>query len=603
MPKTANSSTDALELKNEIIRYAKDSSHQYAIAIEGDWGTGKTTYIKHEIIPELKKEGMKPIRISLFGVSNANELYDLLSAALLHVSNGKGRRAKVLVKEGARNASNLARTATACLGFPVTLTTNSKSVVEFIASPKHVFIIDDIERRREAMDSLSLFGALNNLIESNGSKLILVSNCIESLSSEKPPLDPEVREKLIWRTYKFTPSPTVLAQSVFKNINKESEDIDIDDCICVAAEKAQCNNARAMLRAQEFIEHVCQADAISDSTIAKENRESALVDAIHFALLKSMEKEPHEPDSDSEYNEHTEGLTPMSLRRYHEEELYKQYRDFCGADGTLVLNRSQSNTNLNEQLRLHIVKNYPNSSETIALEKILGLFKQINELDDEDIRPSVAEFGDIIRTSRFQVTHIEKILAWNTQLRDLGFDGLPSREDSIDSCKRVIDSNPSSAVLFFSIDLPNPFNSVEVRDTYLELKQYSNEIYASHISDNSAWTHTSIDNSSGDKLAEAMQSSMRKNRDFLLEYKPASIANVFFSSLPTGQEKLRRLFNPLELHPFGFSDKDRYKRWLQDIKKELESHKATTRLTAMRKKWFVDNIDELINALDKKENE
>ena len=43
------------ELTQYIIHYIKKDKTKMAVMISGNWGTGKSYYIQHELIPELQK--------------------------------------------------------------------------------------------------------------------------------------------------------------------------------------------------------------------------------------------------------------------------------------------------------------------------------------------------------------------------------------------------------------------------------------------------------------------------------------------------------------------------------------------------------------------
>lgn len=47
----------------EIMSYVKNRIYNYAVLIDGDWGTGKTYFIQKSIIPTLEGSGYMPIYI------------------------------------------------------------------------------------------------------------------------------------------------------------------------------------------------------------------------------------------------------------------------------------------------------------------------------------------------------------------------------------------------------------------------------------------------------------------------------------------------------------------------------------------------------------
>lgn len=48
----------------EIMSYVKNRIYNYAVLIDGDWGTGKTYFIQKSIIPTLEGSGYMPIYIT-----------------------------------------------------------------------------------------------------------------------------------------------------------------------------------------------------------------------------------------------------------------------------------------------------------------------------------------------------------------------------------------------------------------------------------------------------------------------------------------------------------------------------------------------------------
>ena len=83
--------TDAVEsegsvdwLMKRLDEYLKDKNHRYAIAMEGDWGSGKTRFLEQRVRPHIKTAmEMDLIRVSMFGVSNADQLYERIAMSLI----------------------------------------------------------------------------------------------------------------------------------------------------------------------------------------------------------------------------------------------------------------------------------------------------------------------------------------------------------------------------------------------------------------------------------------------------------------------------------------------------------------------------------------
>ena len=68
------------ELKGVIEEYLRDSRAEYAVMIDGDWGSGKTYFLTHslmDIIQNIDNGKSKPRKyayVSLYGVKSISEV-------------------------------------------------------------------------------------------------------------------------------------------------------------------------------------------------------------------------------------------------------------------------------------------------------------------------------------------------------------------------------------------------------------------------------------------------------------------------------------------------------------------------------------------------
>ncbi|MFR2037329.1 MAG: P-loop NTPase fold protein [Anaerobutyricum sp.] len=70
------------QIVEEVNRYLVDKSYQYAILIEGEWGCGKTYFVKNRLTQEInnleKNRGKRKIKyISLYGCKSIDEIKKL----------------------------------------------------------------------------------------------------------------------------------------------------------------------------------------------------------------------------------------------------------------------------------------------------------------------------------------------------------------------------------------------------------------------------------------------------------------------------------------------------------------------------------------------
>lgn len=69
-------------IENIINDYINAKDTDYAIMIDGQWGSGKSYYWKHTLVPMISKvktpintkQCYKPIKVSLFGIQSVDDL-------------------------------------------------------------------------------------------------------------------------------------------------------------------------------------------------------------------------------------------------------------------------------------------------------------------------------------------------------------------------------------------------------------------------------------------------------------------------------------------------------------------------------------------------
>lgn len=169
------------ELTSYIKHYIKEDKTKSAIMLSGDWGTGKSHYIQHELIPSLQQEGMAHcVTVSLYGLNTIDEISKSIYLEL---------KAKVLQNKSAITAAGKILCKTVIKGITsfwgIDLKASEKEMQEIYNSidlTGKLVILEDIERSR--IDILELLGYVNNLVETDGVKLLLVANENEIIKYE-----------------------------------------------------------------------------------------------------------------------------------------------------------------------------------------------------------------------------------------------------------------------------------------------------------------------------------------------------------------------------------------------------------------------------------
>ena len=578
-------------LKDEILRYVDDNKHQYAIALEGEWGSGKTRFIDTVIAPAIKYKKKRLIKVSLFGLSTANDLYEALGAALIHMSDENDGKAASAAKIGIAQIPAALKAVAAHFGFSFSFSASMKTVVELLIKEKHVFVFDDTERRAANSDDASLFGAINSLVEAKKAKVIFVSNCIDPDGSEKRSFDKEIREKLVWHVYPFRPETATLVSDIFSGVDTQCLSVNALSCISDGVRLASCSNVRAMLRAENFIRDICNVNAIRDESIPASSRYSALRDAVQFALMKCMQNEPTQPGP----WEGEAGFTTEYVAYINQGELYKKYSDFpCVAH---YLNSHASNTaiDLDEEMRGYINKRYPGTPDSVRLDEIDKQLGMTHSLADDDVIPLISEFAAIVQRSKFNPTQIRTVVNWNCQLSGLGFDGLLSSTDLVECCQEVISGDPNAAYDFFEHHA-FAFDGIskEFDKIMSKLNDCAKETYRESVRSHHGLNPAAEAIITGDALAKKMRTTWKRSGEGVLLFSPELIVETFAKSNPGEQEAIRSLFVTMDsiMPPVVFTEP--YMNWLKEIKTLLVDETEMDHTTKMRRNWFVSNIDSLL---------
>ena len=172
-----------MRLKDEqivqiLIDYVVDSRHNQAVLIDGEWGSGKTFFIKEKLLNKLNSKLPKRsvIYISLYGLNDFSQIMDEIYTAAFEeffdkkIGEGKGET----VGKGLNFASKL---CSAGLKYFNIDTKDLPSLSDIKQIKDAIIIFDDLERCN--IDANQLLGFINNLVEHNNIKVILVANQAE----------------------------------------------------------------------------------------------------------------------------------------------------------------------------------------------------------------------------------------------------------------------------------------------------------------------------------------------------------------------------------------------------------------------------------------
>ena len=191
------------QMNKYILHYIEEDLTHSAIMITGRWGAGKSYYIKNSLAPFLSSMNKNCIIISLYGI---NELHEISTSIFLEAQLQKANKLKERIKNskiydemfGDRLIFNQKKSRptakilakTVCKGvlshFGIDYSLSNKDLNQLyrmVNLNNTIIIIEDLERTK--INLLDVIGYINNLVEQDGLKVLVVANENELIECEE----------------------------------------------------------------------------------------------------------------------------------------------------------------------------------------------------------------------------------------------------------------------------------------------------------------------------------------------------------------------------------------------------------------------------------
>lgn len=205
------------EIKGVIKEYLNNPKAEYAIMIDGAWGSGKTYFLTRSLMEILegidigKKQRRKYAYVSLYGAKSIDEISKEI------VFQYFGRNQKKKVKAAGTVMETAGNILTASLGAINIDLSKIKDTLTEINIRNWIICFDDLERC--AVPVNEMLGYMNRMVEHNKCKVIVLANEEEI---GKIALNDRLEHK-----YKVVLSGRKLLFN--KNVNRENGEIDIEE--------------------------------------------------------------------------------------------------------------------------------------------------------------------------------------------------------------------------------------------------------------------------------------------------------------------------------------------------------------------------------------
>ena len=255
------------DLVESILDYIRSDYTDYAIMINGEWGSGKTYFWNNKIRNKL--EGMQingkkitTIYMSLYGISNLEEISKKIFIETTQLMDKNLR--KYMSQSGQTTIPEYAKTGLDMANlFGVTQNGDKVNYADFFSTDDKVLCFDDLERAN--VDVIDILGYINNFVEHDHIKTIIICNEKELstklkssnvemktfiatyllekehklLTTEKPMVEKiqdtieevfdkandyeRIKEKLIGETFEYAPEFTYIINGILMRYEKYSE--------------------------------------------------------------------------------------------------------------------------------------------------------------------------------------------------------------------------------------------------------------------------------------------------------------------------------------------------------------------------------------------
>ncbi len=200
-----------IELNDYIKHYLEENKTHTAIMLTGEWGSGKTYYIENKLVPFLQNsQKNRCVVISLYGVENISEISKSIYMELRMKALARNSE---IIETGKIMAKTIVKGVAGILGFDANMPDDDlQNLYSSVDLSGKLLILEDLERSH--IEITKLLGYINNLVERDGVKVLVVANENEILNKPKD-------------TFNF--DFTKLYSSTLKNNNEEDNKNSIPD--------------------------------------------------------------------------------------------------------------------------------------------------------------------------------------------------------------------------------------------------------------------------------------------------------------------------------------------------------------------------------------
>lgn len=579
----------AQEITEAIKSYMQcDAIGLQALVLYGEWGSGKTYYCENDLKPALKEIGIKICRVSLFGVSNYDEICNRVLASWFHYSENSTKRIDALknvFKKGAIDVSkSISSKQLAKIGIQVSI--KPDLLLSLIGMNKVLVILDDCERSSFAHDDRSFLGFVNNMVENHGWHVMLVRN--QPLSFEN---DCSI-EKAVISQIEYEPDLQVLYRAIVKDQLSIPKQIDfkVKDAV-IDGLKDSLINARALSRSIPCINYVLSSSALVDESIDFHGRVKAFSDFVGYAVQASAGIVPNEPK---------DANSSMSIFDDSELQAYEYYLTLSMALAPLTEGKDVEPETVKNSFNKFVLEKNPNSAADVEAQEMEYHWGTLRCLEDSQVELLANQLKNILAKGQYSQIWFYKIIRHSLDLIILGFWDDSFREKLLDSLRLAANHDPKCDAAALRQERAN-INDFYGTDANLiidklitEVEQDERERDFNRIS----LELSKVDQSTGKTISAFFEEAIKsEHQNRILNVPAETVAMSTYEGTADSQKSLHSFFHTGMKRYTDKHSLNEAVEWLKRIDAQLVKVGSKSRMGGLRTKWIRNDIKEAIETL------
>lgn len=582
----------AKEITEAIKSYMQcDDIGLQALVLYGEWGSGKTYYCENDLKAALKDIDVKTCRVSLFGVSDYDEICKRVLASRLHIyENAKdrvGTAMNVFKKSAIEAGTSALSNKLADLGIQVSV--NSDLMLSLIDMTKVLVILDDCERSSFAHDDRSFLGFVNNMVENYGWHVMLVRN--QPLSFE----DDCSVEKAVISQIEYEPDLQVLYRAIVKDQLSIPKQIDfkVKDAV-IDGLKDSLINARALSRSIPCINYVLSSSALIDESIDLHGRVKAFSDFVGYAVQASAGIVPNEPK---------DANSSMSIFDESELQEYDYYLTLSKALAPLTEGKDVDPETVKSSFNKFVLEKNPNSAADVEAQEMEYHWGALRSMEDGQVELLANHLKNMLAKGQYSQVWFYKIIRHSLDLIILGFWDDSFRENLLDSLRLAANHDPKcdAAALRQERANINDFYGTDanlIMDKLItEVEQDERERDLNRIS----LEFSKVDQSTGKTISAFFEEAIKSEyQNRILNVPAETVAKSTYEGTADSQNSLHSFFHTGMKRYTDKHSLNEAIEWLKMIDTQLVKVGSKSRMGGLRTKWIRNDIKQAIATLNER---